>query len=511
MPLRKSDSSASVTSLLAAFLAAVLSACGTVGPDFKRPDPQAVPESHPYTAGPLPAQTDAAPGIGGGAQRFTTGGDIPAQWWKLFQSEALDGLIRTALANSPTLASAEAALLQAQEAYNAQYGTRVFPNVSGQLQAARERSIQFGPKPTIFNLYNANVAVSYTVDAFGGVRRELEGLGAAIDYQRYQIEAAHLALTANLVTTVIQEASLRAQLRATREVVAVQEKSLELTRKQAELGAIARSPVLTLGAQLAQTRAQIPALEKLLGQTRNQLAIYTGRLPSQAVLPEFELEALHLPEELPLTLPSEFVRQRPDIQASEALLHQASAQVGVATANLYPQITLSGSAGPAATKIGDLFSGGAFLWNIGAGLVQPIFNGGALRARQRGAVAAYEQASAQYKTVVLNAFQTVANTLTALEADAQALRAQADAELQSRQSLDIVTRQFQIGATNYLALLDAQRTHQQTRIALAQAQAARYADTAALFQALGGGWWNRQPNVDPAQTNARPQPAAIKE
>lgn len=477
---------------IAALAAALVSACAAVGPDFRAPPAQSVPESHPYTSAPMPAQTVGTPGVGGAAQRFVPGGDIPGQWWTLFRSEPLDALIRTALANSPTLAAAEAALRQAQESYNAQYGARVFPDVSGQLNASRERSVRFGANPNVFTLYNANVAVSYTVDAFGGVRRELEGLGAAIDYRRFQIEAAHLALTANLATAAIQEASLRAQLRATREVVAAQEKSLELTRKQAELGAIARSPVLTLGAQVAQTRTQIPALEKALAQTRNQLAAYAGRSPSQIALPEFELESLHLPEDLPVTLPSEFVRQRPDIRASEALLHQASAQVGVATANLYPQITLSAGAGPAATKLGDLFSGGAFLWSVGAGLLQPIFNGGALQARQRGAVAAYKQAAAQYQSTVVGAFENVANVLAALENDAESLRAQAEAESLSRQSLDLVTRQFQIGATSYLALLDAQRTHQQTRIALAQAQAARYADTAALFQALGGGWWNRQ-------------------
>lgn len=495
----------------AAVVATAVVGCAAVGPNFHSPPPQAVPADHPYTAEPMPARTAGAPGVGGAVQRFSMGEDIPEQWWKLFRSEPLDQLIRTALANSPTLAAAEAALRQAQESYNAQYGARTLPNVSGQLNAARQRSVQFGPAPSIFTLYNASVAVSYTVDTFGSVRRELEALGSVIDYQRYQLEAAYLALTANLVTTAIQEASLRAQMKAIREVVAAQEKSLELTRKQAALGAIARSPVLTLGAQVAQSRAQLPVLEKALAQTRHQLAVYAGRLPSHAKLPEFELDSLHLPEDLPLSLPSALVRQRPDIQASEALLHQASAQIGVATANLYPLITLSGNAGSAATSIGDLFSAKAFLWTLGAGLAQPIFNGGALQARRRAAVAAYEQAAAQYQSTVLVAFQNVANALHSLETDAEALRAQAEAESQLRQSLDLVTRQFQIGATSYLNLLDAQRSYQQTRVNLAQAQAARFADTAALFQALGGGWWNRPFLRDPAEADARPQPAATKE
>jgi NodT family efflux transporter outer membrane factor (OMF) lipoprotein len=454
----------------------------------------------------MPAQTVGTPGTAGAAQRFANGEDIPAQWWRLFRSAPLDELIRTALTNSPTLVSAEAVLRQAQENYNAEYGSRALPAVNGQFNVTRERSVQFGPVPSIFTLYNANVAVSYTVDAFGAVRRDLESFGAVIDYQRFQLEAAYLALTANLVTTVIQEASLRAQINALKEVITAQEKSLELTRKQAALGAIARLPVLTLGAQVAQTRAQLPPLEKALALTRHQMAVYAGWLPSQARLPEFELESLQLPQDLPVTLPSALVRQRPDIRASEALLHQASAQIGVATANLYPQITLSGSAGPAATRFADLFSSQGFLWSIGAGLVQPIFNGGALQARKRGAEAAYEAAAAQYQSTVLGAFQNVANALRALETDADTLRAQAETVDLSRQSLDLVTRQFQIGATSYLNLLDAQRTYQQSRVALAQAQAARYADTAALFQALGGGWWNRQPDA-----GAEPRPVATKE
>ncbi len=473
-----------------------------VGPNFKSPEAQPVPASHPYTPDPLPPKTAGAPGRGGAVQAFVYDQDIPAQWWMLFQSEPLNNLIRTALANNPTLVAAEATLRQAQENYNAEYGSKIFPSVGGQLNVTRERGVQFGPR-SVFTLYNANVAVSYTADVFGGVRRGLEGFAAVEEYQALQLEAAHLALTSNLVTTVIQEASLRAQLRALGEVVAAQEKSLELTRKQAQLGAIARSPVLTLGAQIAQSRAQLPPLEKALAQTRHQLAVYTGRVPSQVQLPEFELDSLVLPIVLPVTLPSELVRKRPDIRASEALLHQASAQVGVATANLYPQITLSGNAGPSATKFSDLFSGTGFLWSLGAGLVQPIFNGGALQARKRAAVAAYDQASAQYQATVLSAFQNVANTLRALELDAETLRAQAEAESLSRQSLDLVTRQFKIGATSYLNLLDAQRTYQQTRVALAQAQAARYADTAALFQAMGGGWWNRDPREDAAQRPVR--------
>jgi len=478
---------------VAALAVSALAACA-VGPDFKSPAAPVVDASHPYTPVPLPAQTASAPGTGGAAQLFAPGQDIPALWWEVFHSEALDQLIRSALAQSPTLASAQAALRQAQESYRADSGKKLYPAVSGQLGVTRERvstDSNGGIDTGVFSLYNASIDVSYTIDAFGATRRELEGLQAAIDYQHYQVEAAYLSLTANVVTTAIQEASLRAQLQATRDVVDAEEKSLSLVETQARLGAVARSTVLAQRTTLAQTRATLPTLEKALAQTRHQLAVYAGRLPGDGGLPEFGLDSLRLPEQLPVSLPSELVRQRPDIRASEALLQQASAQVGVATANLYPQITLSGSIGSLSLHPDKLFSGGAAFWSLGAGLLQPIFNGGALQANKRAAIAAFDQARAQYRQTVLTAFLNVANTLRALDSDADALRAQAEAEALAREQLALVTRQYQLGAVSYLSLLDAQRTHQQTRVALVQAQAARYADSAALFQALGGGWWNR--------------------
>jgi NodT family efflux transporter outer membrane factor (OMF) lipoprotein len=486
--------------------AAVAGACAlalagcAVGPDFKSPPaPRVADGSRPYTPAPLPAQTASAPGMGGLAQRFNPAQDIPAAWWQVFHSEPLEQLIRSALTQSPTLASAQAALRQAQESYNADAGRKLLPSVTGQLGAQRERESEVAlgiPGGAIFNLYNASVNVSYTIDAFGATRRELEGLQAAVDYQRYQVEAAYLALTANLVTTAIQEASLRAQLQATREIVDAETKSLSLVQTQARLGAVARTNVLAQAALLAQTKATLPAIEKALAQNRHQLAVYAGRLPSDPGLPEFTLESLQLPQDLPVTLPSALVRQRPDIRASEALLHEASAQVGVATANLYPQITLSGSIGSQALKASDIFSNGTGFWSFGAGLLQPLFNGGSLQASKRASVAAFDQARGQYQQTVLNAFLNVANTLRALDSDADALAAQAEAESLAHEQLDLVTRQNQLGAVSYLTLLDAQRTYQQTRVALVQAQATRFADTAALFQALGGGWWNRAELAD---------------
>jgi NodT family efflux transporter outer membrane factor (OMF) lipoprotein len=335
----------------------------------------------------------------------------------------------------------------------------------------------------------------------------LEGLAAAVDYQRYQVEATYLTLVGNVVTTAIREASLRAQLQATLEVLALQEKQLSVVESQFAAGAIARGAVLTQRTQLAQTRASVPPLEKALAQARHLLSALTGKLPSEPGLPEFRLDSLQLPTELPVTLPSQLVRQRPDIRASEALLHEASAQIGVATANLFPQVTLSASLGSGSNQLSDLLRSSSVVWSVAAGLTQPIFNGGALQARKRAADAAYEQALAQYQSTVLGAFQSVADALRAIESDAQALQAQADAQALAREALDLTTRQYQLGAVSYLSLLDAQRTLQQTLIGLVQAQAARYADTAALFQALGGGWWDAQALAEAPGRGSAPVPS----
>jgi NodT family efflux transporter outer membrane factor (OMF) lipoprotein len=471
-----------------------LTACA-VGPDFHTPDaPKVADAGHPYTPAPLPAQTASAPGSAGEVQRFVDGQDISATWWEAFHSPALDELVRAALANSPTMAAAQANLRQAEENYRADYGSKVFPSVSGSLQGARERFPVFQepgePAGFTANLFTAALDVSYTLDVFGGNRRELEGVRAAIDAQRFQVEATWLSLTSSVVATAIQEASLRAQLKATQDVVDAESRSLVIIGKQVQLGALARGALLQQQTLVAQTQSQLPGLEKQLAQTRHQLAVLVGRLPGDGGLPTFDLDALRLPHELPVSIPSAMVRQRPDVRASEAQLHEASAQIGVATAALYPQITLSGQVDRESFKLGRLFDTGTTGWSLLSGLTQPIFNGGSLQAKKRAAVAAYDAANAQYQSTVLNAFLGVANALRAIDTDADALRADAQAESLAKEALDLVVRQYQLGGVSYLASLDAQRTYLQTRTALVQAQAARYTDTAALFQALGGGWWN---------------------
>ncbi len=482
------------TTALSVAVGLALSACA-VGPDFHAPDaPKVVDASHAYTPAPLPAMPASAPSPVYVPQRFVDGQDISATWWEAFQSPALNALVQSALAHSPNVAAAQAALRQAEENYRADYGSRVFPQVTGQLSAARQRDA-LAQGPTIpagytANLFQAGLDVSYTLDIVGGNRRELEGVRAAIDYQRYQVEATWLSLTSSVVATAIQEASLRAQVQVTQDVIANETKSLDVISRQVQLGALAKSAVLQQQTLIAQSQAQLPALQKALAQTRHQLAVLAGRLPGDDGLPSFDIDSLTLPRDLPLSVPSALVHQRPDVRASEAQLHEASAQIGVATAALYPQITLSGGIDRQSLKIGKLFDTGTTGWSLAAGLVQPIFNGGALHAKKRAAVAAYDAAQAQYQETVLNAFLNVANTLRAIDTDADAVVATADAERLANESQALVVRQYQLGAVSYLASLDAQRTWLSTRVALVQARAARFTDTAALFQALGGGWWN---------------------
>jgi len=475
---------------------AALSACA-VGPDFRSPE---APKARRYTPLPLPGATDAAALPQGEAQRFVEGGEIPSQWWTLFGSQKLEQLIRQGLAQSPNLAAAEAALRQAGETRRAEAGS-LLPDLDAGLSVERRKFTgasfgQPGGPGGLFTLYNASVSVSYGLDPFGLARRRVESFQAQLGYQRFLLEGARLTLASNIVTTVIQECSLRERIKATAAMIAADEEQLRLVKLRMELGGAVRSELLAQQAQLAQTRTTLPPLEKELALTRHRLAVLAGLQPSQAAsLPEFELEGLELPLELPVSLPSELVRQRPDIRASEELLHRASAEVGVATANLFPRLTITGDFGSQSTAPEDLFSAGTGVWNIGAGLVQPLFRGGELRARRQAALAGYAEAEALYRETVLMAFRNVADVLRSLELDARALKAQAEAEEASRGSLEVALTQYRLGAVNQLTLLDARRQHQQARIALAQAKAARFADTAALFQALGGGWWHEKGEV----------------
>jgi NodT family efflux transporter outer membrane factor (OMF) lipoprotein len=461
----------------------------TLGPDFFHPTPPAIVG---YTSAPLPPETASADTIAGDAQRFLQDTDVPGQWWSLFRSPVLDSLVEQSLRANPDIDAAQAALRQAHESYLAQEGP-LFPQVNGTAAVSRQETSANGRAlGAPFNLFNASVSVSYLVDVFGAVRRSVEASGALEENSRFQLEATYLTLTSNVITAAIQEASLDAQIAAIQDIITAQAQELDLLNQQFELGAVARGDVLAQQSQLASTQASLPPVQKQLEQTRNTLAILTGRFPAENQMPNLQLTDLQLPPDLPLSLPSKLIEQRPDIRASEALLHSASAQVGVATANLFPQFTITGSVIESSNEVGAFFSGTNTGWSVVAGLTAPIFRGGTLRAQERAAYDVFDRSAAQYRSTVLNAFANVANVLAALQLDAENVKTQLYAEQTAQQSLDITQERFQAGAIAYLSLLDAQRTYQQARIALVIAQANRFADTVALFQALGGGWWNRQ-------------------
>ena len=490
-----------------------LSACA-VGPDYK---PPAKPAASAYTREELPSQTPSSSVAGGEAQRFQFGAELPAQWWKLFESAQLNALIEEAITNYPQIAAQQAALRQARDSIRVQQGV-FFPQVQGQVNASRQKaslasaesgltiapvSGAGGAAPTQAQLeallspfltnsiYSASVDVSYTFDVFGGERRQLESVRAQAEAQRYQLEGSYLTLTANVAATAIQMASVREQIAATHEIIALEEKQLNLIQRQFEVGSRARADVLQQQSNLATVRATLPGLQQLLSVSDHQLAVLVGRFPHDAEAVAFDLSNLKLPQDLPVSLPSALVAQRPDIKAQEMAMRQANALVGVATANMLPQLTLQGSVGDASAKFTNWISPQASLWSFAANLTQPLFAGGSLRAKRRAAIDAYDEAAAQYKQVVLNAFQNVADSLTALENDALAVGAEFDAETAAKASLDLIQRQYDAGAVGYVTLLTAQQTYQQARIAYVQAVARRYTDTVTLFQALGGGWWNR--------------------
>lgn len=472
--------------LLAAVVLA-LSGCA-VGPDFRAP---AAPSTTTFQAEALPPSTASAPVPTGDAQHFLAGSDVPAKWWTTFANSELERRIDQALAHSPTVASAQAALRQAQENTNAARGS-LFPAVDAKAGATRGNANGLGVSEpgqgSTFTLYNAGIGVSYTLDLFGSVRRGIEAQSALADYQQFLLQGTYLTLASNVTTTSFREASLREQIRATEEIVDVYRKQLALVERQHEIGAKSLADVLVIRTQVATAAAQLPGLRQQLAQTQTQLAVYLGDVPSATQLAAIELDGLTLPRDVPVSLPSTMVQQRPDVRAAEAQLHQATASVGVATANLFPQLTLSGNLGSQALHSGDLFSAGSKSWSLGANLLQPLFHGGSLRAQKRAAEAGLDKAAADYRTTVLTAFQNVADALHALELDAENLKAQAEAEQSAQRTLELVRTQYKDGAASYLQVLDATRQYQQARIGLIQARAARLADTAALYAALGGGW-----------------------
>jgi NodT family efflux transporter outer membrane factor (OMF) lipoprotein len=481
-------------------VAAMLTGCA-VGPDFQVPEPPPVTGylSKDRASG---GARERVPG-----QALVRGSDIPAGWWELFHSRYLNQLIEQGILHNTDLRAAEDAVRVAQANALAQRGA-LFPTAVGNFNASRQKTASDLTSPlasgaSTFNLFTSQVTVNYVADVFGGIRRQVEAADAQVDVQAFQREAVYLTLTSNIALAAIQEASLRGQIAATQRLIALQTQLRDVLQRRYDRGLIGHTDVLTQETALAQTRLLLPPLEKQLGQQRDLLALLTGRFPSQTMVESFELSSFRLPRRLPLSLPADLVRQRPDIRVAEANVHAANAQIGVALANRLPQITLTSNAGSTAGNVAKLFSPGTGFWLIAGNAAQTLFDAGTLEQKQRGAEATFDQSTWQYRTVVLTAFQNVADTLRALQADAKAVDAAIAAERAATENLRLIREQVDQGLVNIPVLLIAQQALLQTSIARVQAQAARLADTVALFQALGGGWWNRpDPNEDPREQAA---------
>lgn len=475
------------STVYATVVSGLLAGCAA-GPDFKQP---AAPDVARYTSGALPAQTAYADIPFGSPQRFVPGTSAGAPWWSTLGSPRLDALIEQAFDSSPTLASAQATLRQAQESYGAKAGSTLYPKVDTGFGAQRQRinpgALGQTGEARDFSLYSATVGVQYQFDPAGGNRRALEALAARTDYRRLELEGARLTLAANIVNAAVSQARLAAQIDATEEILRAQDEQLRIARERLRLGHATPDEALALQTQAEQTRAGLPALRKQYQQSGHLLAVLSGRAPGAGAVPTFTLEEFALPSELPLDLPSELVRRRPDIRAAEALMHAANAEYGVAVARLYPQLNISASLGSQALSAGALFGSGSAVWNLIGQLTQPLFNP-ALPSEKRAALAAFDAAAANYQGVVLEALRNVADTLRAVEHDAEALAALTAADAAARGSLESMQRQYGLGAASYLQLLTAQQQVQQIRVSLIAAQAQRLVNSAALYQAMGGNW-----------------------
>jgi NodT family efflux transporter outer membrane factor (OMF) lipoprotein len=478
-------------------LLCILSACA-VGPNFHHPPAPAV--TH-YSNGTDPAKTASVQGT---AQQFNPGATVAADWWRLFHSSQLDAVIKEAIANNPGLDAAQASLRASQNNLRSGYGI-FYPSIDADAGATRERyspaNLGQNSPGTVFNLFTLSSSVSYALDVFGGQRRLVEGLRAEVDVAHANEEATYLTLAANIFDTVIAAAAYRAEIEATDELIALQKEQVALAKVQADAGTVPYSNVLSLQSQLASYEATIPQLKQKLIQSDDLLAALAGRTPAEWKAPPVRLEDLTLPSDLPVSLPSDLVRQRPDILAAEATAHAASANIGVATAAMLPSITLNGALGAATNSSSSLFSLNGKFWSAGADVTAPLFEGGTLWFKRKAAIEDYKQAMALYRQTVLGAFEQVADTLRALDHDAAVLLAEDEAVSSAAEALHLVQVNYETGIETYLDVLLADTQYHQAKIADLQAIAVRYQDTVALFAALGGGWWNTAPGAAGAGTS----------
>jgi len=483
---RSAACSAALRALVAAALVGGLGSCA-VGPNFHHP---AAPAATHYSHGGDPARTTSAEGV---AQRFTPGAAVASDWWRLFNSAQLQAIVNEALANNPGLEAAQASLRASEDNLRAGYGI-FYPQIHAAAAATRERfsAVELGEnvRSSVFNLFTLSASASYALDLFGGERRALEGLAAQADVQRATVHATYVTLLSNIVNTVVAEAAYRAEVDATRQLIELQREQVRLAEVQYRAGTQPYSNVLSLQSALATYEATIPQLEQKLAQSDDLLASLVGHIPADWSPPEIELKDLQLPSELPVSLPSDLVRQRPDILVAEATAHAASANVGVATAALLPSVTLSGSDAANGTATNRIFGTSGKAWSFGADVSAPLFEGGTLWFNRKAAIESYHQATALYRQTVLGAFEQVADTLRALDHDASALRAEDEALTTARQALHLVETNYEAGLDTYLDVLNADAQYHQAVINDLQAVALRYQDTVALYVALGGGWWN---------------------
>lgn len=482
---------AAVWATIVAILSTTVSGC--VGPNF-------VPAAAPDVAGYLPGKlASPSPGPGGprvAGQHFITGADVSAKWWAAFRSQPLNDLIRQSVEHNPNLQSAEAAIKIAHYNALAQRGF-FFPQVTGNstseqflLSNANGSNVgDLGAIPqTQFSLVTNQLTVGFVPDIWGSNFRSVENLDAVTEQQLFQLEAAYLALTSNVVAAAIQEASLRGQLEATQRIIVIERRLLDILKRQLNFGQVAQADVLAQDAALAAAEQLLPPLEKQLAQQRDLLTALAGQLAADEIAQRFDLAHLRLPSNLPISLPGKLVDQRPDVRAAEANVHALSALVGVAIAARLPNILISANGGSASYNFAQAFAPGTGFYTLAASVTAPIFDGFTLYHKQKAAEAALEQAEAQYRATVITAFQNVADALRALQADARAMKAAVHSEETAKASLDIVEKQLNAGQVNQLAVLNAQQTYLTASVARVQTEANRLADTAALFLALGGGW-----------------------
>jgi NodT family efflux transporter outer membrane factor (OMF) lipoprotein len=468
-----------------------LSAGGcAVGPDYIRPD-LGLP------AGYLPA--NEPPAVKNDAQRFVASHDVPAQWWLAYGSDKINNLVDMAFAQNPSVGEAIAALEQAKWNVRAQEGA-FFPQVGGEWASTRQKLAAPEAAPSrykgeIFSLHTPQVNVGFVPDVWGKNRRAVEALMSVADAQYYELEATYLTLATNVVLAVIEEAALADQIAATRDIVSINKRIYGVLNKEFKAGTASGLDVASQEAQLAQAESLLPPLEKAYAQQRNLIAVLTGHFPADADWAPTSLNDIRLARTLPVVVPSQLIEQRPDVRGAEAQVHAASAEIGVATANLLPQFGISGHVGSSARLLSDLFTPQSLVWSLTGSVMQPIFEGGTLLAQKHASEAAFLEAASVYRSTVLTAVQNVADVLRAIEADNNAVRTALAYEKASEKALNMVETELRAGQVAISVLLTSQQNYQQSRLSVIQARALLLADTAALFQALGGGWWDREMSV----------------